>query len=362
MKERVAVEERVLNRYKKGTWIVILVVTLLLAGGCSSTQDRGFAYIAEEDDSYALRGRNHELILAGINRHFIFESTNNYNNMSPVEFLDMARNHGIQIIRVFIPEGWPINICDEKGFEWPLGHYSEEFLEELDKVFLAARERDIYIILVLFDAFKYSVCWEKTVYAQLGEYKHDFFAEGEMREAQRKRVQFLVARYKDEPSLLAWEPINEIKNVAPKFFDANRREAVAMMVCWFEDMAETIREIDRQHLITQSIGGGVTIDELFRSPYLDILQPHLWYERFDPEQAVDNLRDYVARLRGYKKPIIIGEFASEVENPRRYEFIESFLSAAKEEGVPALLWTNKGTHLGGMDETIFGVYRWVYKK
>lgn len=173
MKKRRLSRQIFLNSYTKGT--VIITLLLLLTAGCVSTSGTRFCHI-DEKNSYMLRGRQGELILSGINRHFIYKSTTNYNNMSPVEFLNMAKDHSIQIIRVFIPEGWPTNICDEKGVEWPLGHYSEEFLEELDKIFLAARERNLYIILALFDAYKFSVCWEKTVYAQLGEDRCDFFA------------------------------------------------------------------------------------------------------------------------------------------------------------------------------------------
>jgi len=61
-------------------------------------------------------------------------------------------------------------------------------------------------------------------------------------------------------------------------------------------------------------------------------------------------------LRQWKKPIIIGEFATYKDNSRRYEFIEKYLEAAKELGLPALLWTHKNDAYGDIDATILKIW------
>jgi len=324
-----------------------------------------FAHIAEENPKL-LHGKQHELLISGINRAFIIFPHTNYKKLSISEYLDLAKEHRIQIIRVFIPEGIPNKetgkVCSEYGgFEYDLGKYDTNVIRNLDILFKEANKRDIYIILVIFDAFKFTECLNLSVYSKLGGKPINFFDNGLMREYPKKRVAFLVERYKNEKSLLAWEPMNEIIHIDRNFFNKNRTVAIKIILNWFEDMARTIRKVDNNHLITQSVGGGVIIDELFKSPYLDIIQPHIWGERNDPEKVAILIEEHVEMLNKYTKPIIIGEFASYLNNPLRDQFIEKFLQISKKFNISALLWTNTPKPVyGGMDDNIFDIYKRVY--
>lgn len=302
-------------------------------------------------------------LLSGINRCVIYESFSNFNDYSMEEYLERMAESNIKILRIFLPEGPVGKMCEERygGFENIPGEYDEGVLNSIDELFELADKYDIYIIFNIFDAYRFNECWEMNAYSVFSDKKEDFFINEEINRYQKKRVEFIVKRYKEMSHLLAWEPINEIKNVAPDWFDLNRKENGKLITKWFEDMAIEIKSIDSKHLITQSVGGGVIIPSLFKSEYLDIIQPHLWAETRNPDKISNLMNYYIDLLSPYDKPIIIGEFASLKDNPKRLEFIETALRYGKSRGVPVLLWTTRNGIYGGMDDSIFDIYKEVYK-
>jgi len=162
------------------------------------------------------------------------------------DYLRLLKEHGIQIVRVFVPGGVPGAQCSSYGggLEYELGKYDDKYLIYFDKLFKIASNFEIYVIFALFDAYKFNVCWNKTPYSRFGPSSESFFKPA-ARDFQKKRVHLLVQRYSKDHNLLDWEPINEINNVCFDILDGDHR-----LLEWFEDIAKTIRKYDYQTLIT----------------------------------------------------------------------------------------------------------------
>jgi len=125
---------------------------------------------------------------------------------------------------------------------------------------------------------------------------------------------------------------------------------------WFDDMAKFIKNIDKTHLITGSLWGGEIWDSLFQHPLNDVVQIHTYDETENPTKIADNITMYVQKLKRYKKPIIVGEFASKEKNPLRKEFVEAAIKAAQSEGSSAWLYVSIWDEFGEMDDELFDVY------
>lgn len=293
-------------------------------------------------------GRPFEVV--GINRFNIYFADQNVEDLTPAQYLDRARSVGINTVRIFINEG--------PAFEPEPGQYNQRDIALIDALFDAAEARGMYLIFCIFDHFAFATRWDEQVYARFGKGRADWFqGAGEMLATQKQRVRYLVGRYKDRRGLLAWEPMNEV-NALLGFFSSFYAPAI---VAWFEVMAATIREIDPAHLITQSLYGDSFIPALYRSDALDVVQFHTYIEELDPDRIPKIIEDSVAQVRQYGKPVWLGEFCSQKDNPQREAFIGNGLRAARRLGVPAFAWTFKSDHCGDLDESLQRAYRSAYQ-
>jgi hypothetical protein len=83
----------------------------------------------------------------------------------------------------------------------------------------------------------------------------DFFTDAEAKRRTKAMLRYLVARYADSPSIMAWELFNEVQ-----FSDAARNNHWDKVGAWHDEMAAYLREIDPyHHLITTSSEQGQPI-------------------------------------------------------------------------------------------------------
>lgn len=287
----------------------------------------------------------------GINRFTVYWQKHNFNNLPPEEYLKKMHQAGMNSLRMVVPGEM------ERGVEPELGKYNPDFLKPVDKVFEIASELDIYIILCLFDYASFYAPWDRSVwnesiYSTKFEVK-DFFTSGELRKYQKGRLEFLVSHFSKYDNIFAWEIMNEM-NYLGKFF-GDDCEKITMN--WFNDLAKHVRNIDKNHLITGSLWGGAFWKTLFTHPLNDIVQIHTYEEVLDPQKIAKNIKKYIQKGKAFDKPIIIGEFGSEKDNPRRTEFVKSGLIAAQEENSSAWLYVSPWDEFGQMNEELFEVYK-----
>ena len=288
----------------------------------------------------------------GINRFTIYWPKHNRDQLTPDEYLNKMYAAGINLLRMVVPGEL------ERGVEPELGKYDADFLKPVDHVFELAADLGIQIILCLFDYAGFyapwdDTVWQKSVYSTRFADVKDFFGSRELRKYQKARLAFLIDHFKKYPNVFAWEIMNEM-NYMGKFFD-DQCEEVTM--AWFDEMAEHLKSIDSQNLITGSLWGGETWDSLYDHPLNDIVQVHTYDETRDPGKIAANIEMYVSAVKKHAKPVVIGEFASIEKNPRRAEFVENALTAAQAVNSSAWLYCSIWDEFGEMDDAMFEVYR-----
>jgi len=287
----------------------------------------------------------------GLNRFTIYYKDDNKDRRTPEEYLQKMHQSGINSLRMVIPGYF------ENGVEPELGKYDSKLLEPVKNVFEITQWLKIKIILCLFDYAGFCPpwdpdAWNKQMYSTECSSPKDFFGSTELRKYEKERVSFLIDNFKKYDSLFAWEPMNEMNYLGKPH--GENIEKVTME--WFDDMAKFIKNIDKTHLITGSLWGGEIWDSLFQHPLNDVVQIHTYDETENPTKIADNITMYVQKLKRYKKPIIVGEFASKEKNPLRKEFVEAAIKAAQSEGSSAWLYVSIWDEFGEMDDELFDVY------
>jgi len=288
----------------------------------------------------------------GINRFTIYYKDHNKDHRTPEEYLQKMYQSGINSLRIVIPGYF------EDGIELKFGKYNSKLLEPVKNVFEIATQLKIYIILCLFDYAGFCSpwnpgSWNKQIYSTKFSDPKDFFGSVELRKYEKERVNFLIDNFKKYDNLFAWEPMNEMNYLGKPHGEDT--EKVTME--WFDDIAGHIKKIDQDHLLTGSLWGGEIWDSLFNHPLNDIVQVHTYDETESPLGIAENIKMYIRKTKHYKKPIIIGEFASKENNPQRSEFVKAALKAAQNEGSSAWLYASTWDEFGEMDEELFEAYK-----
>ncbi len=339
----------------------------------------GFVSMDKNDPQKFYDHLGKPLKVMGINRFAIYEHEDNKDDMSTEEYFKMLKANGFNVLRVFIREGYlkEGNRPNRSGIEPKLGTYSPEHLAEIDKVFELAKKYEIYIIFAMFDHWYLRHTWDlvikpgdpsylnKTAYYVPGKNMEAFYTDERNIEFAKKRITFLVNRYKDNPYLFAWEPMNEANGVTVTPYSKEN----PIVVKWFDTMSEVIKGIDKNHLITLSLTGDVYSEhgvfypweKAYSSPYADIIQIHAYGFAAGEQYIRGLLTTYFKELKKYKKAIFVGEFAPEKTNKQRAKLLRKSLALAKKNNIPMFIWTHRYDSFGEVTDEDLKIYRDTYK-
>jgi hypothetical protein len=181
----------------------------------------------------------------------------------------------------------------------------------------------------------------------------------------RDWVKAIVARYRDEPAILAWQLMNEAE--APVRPDGTCDEAAAVdaLEAWASDVARLIEDVDPNHLISLgTIGGGQCgmrgpdYGTLHAIPEIDLCEHH---DYRDWQTVPDDLRYDLAICRELGKPTFVGEFGLSAaafggDLDARAIAMAAKQSAARRAGVVgSLVWAWRSDGDGGSSSTGFDV-------
>ncbi len=225
---------------------------------------------------------------------------------------------GMNTLRVFV-----FTACGRPGatarpgcLEPALGRFDEGAARQYDEVFSAAERHGVKVVLSIFaigftpgDPWK---GWEENPYSAArggpARAPEDFFTDGAAREAARRRLRYVLARWGASPALLAVDLLNE-----PEWdgtIDENR------WIPWAEDLAATWRAEDPYgHPVTAGPVGlhwNVKKDERswWASPGCDIVQWHRnGRDVYEVHALARALVDTVRDTARDGKPVLVGEFA-----------------------------------------------------
>jgi mannan endo-1,4-beta-mannosidase len=211
--------------------------------------------------------------------------------------LDSIRQMGGRVVRIYAlsvrkaddPPDMPRHVLGP-------GEYDPLAFEALDLVLDLARGKGIRVIIPLVDNWSW---WGGvTEYAAFREKSREaFWSDPQLIDDFKRTVRFVLervntrnqVRYKDDPTILAWETGNELH--CPH--------------AWTSEIAAFIKGIDSNHLVIDGRHEQVLRQESIDDPNIDFVQTH-HYEN-DPRDMIANIRRSAAMARG-RKPYHVGEF------------------------------------------------------
>jgi endo-1,4-beta-mannosidase len=145
----------------------------------------------------------------------------------------------------------------------------------------------------------------------------------------RAQTAFIVERYRDEPTIMAWDVRNEGD------IDYRRYEGIsqAMVITWLGEVTAQVRELDPNHLIT----AGWLSDELSTEPLVDFVSFHYWSHSDELEARISET------LAAIDKPVVMEEFGYSTFNvppETQRDLLNASIKIAEDLGVAGwLVWT-----------------------
>nr|BAK05001.1 predicted protein [Hordeum vulgare subsp. vulgare] len=275
----------------------------------------------------------------GFNAYWLMYMASNPGDRSKVlDTLDQASRVGATIIRT-----WAFN---DGGSNRPLqitpGVYSEEVFVGLDFVVAEAKKRGLYLILSLtnnwgdFGGKRQYVQWAKEQGHNLGS-DDDFFTDRLTQRFYMNHIKRVLTRvnnltgvaYKDEPTIFAWELINEPR--VPSDLSGKTMQA------WVALMSSYVKSIDDKHMVEIGLegfygdtaperrrfnpGGSYSAGTDFignnRIPTVDFATIHSYPDQWVPgstsEQQVEFMKKWMAShiedaAAALRKPLLVAEF------------------------------------------------------
>ena len=259
------------------------------------------------------------------------------------ETLRQASQAGMRVVRVWaFGEGGPGDIGPladfadwprTHPFRWAPGQWNEESFVHLDHVLAEAQRNNLRVQLCLTNWWRDTggvtqyLRWAgindaadtRFPFGINPERAMLFYTNETTRRLYREHLEKVVTRrntvtgvfYRDDPTILGWELMNEAQAVTGRWHE--RR-------AWFAEMSSYLKSLDANHLITPGAWGYRTAAERrewladHRLPTIDYCDVHN-YPREDANSFVDSpeaLREFIdnraAAALSLAKPLVLGEF------------------------------------------------------
>jgi mannan endo-1,4-beta-mannosidase len=247
--------------------------------------------------------------------------------------LDRLQRHGVTNLRILAafegPETAPYRVTP--ALMTTPGTYNDALLDGLDFLVAELGRRRMHAVIALTNFWEWSggmaqyVSWHDGSdipypathdWREFCEYATRFYDCEECQVWFRDHVKTIIERvnrytkrrYRDDPTIFAWELANE-----PRYYPPS----------WIDDTAQYIKSLDPNHMVTTGSEGEVGGDFVMthRGDYIDYATIHIWPQNwgwYDPthpdtyETAEAQARDYFHRheavARDLRKPLVLEEF------------------------------------------------------
>ncbi len=367
--------EDVLNYLKGIIWVLFLFITIQVRAD--------FVQINPLSPGQFLDQHGKPLAVHGINRFAIYEAKDNQDDMDVEAYFKYLADNHFNLVRVIVREGYVKEGQREVKIplESILGVYNQEHLQELDSVMEMAKKYKVYVILCIFDHYFLSHAWvpdiassripieRATPYYLPQTISDEFYSDPNLRFYAKKRASFLASRYKNEKYLFAWEPMNEVNGVLKDSYTPENQQVFN----WYEDVASAIKNADPHHLVSLSLTGDLYYSpegeyqpwvSFYKSSATDIIQIHSY--GFDNANWRTFLKgpfnNSLKIAKSFHKPVLLGEFSVRTDNPIRNEIIKEIYQTAKDNQIPAMLWTHRWDQFGDLNKKIIKIYHQIFLK
>jgi len=320
---------------------------------------------AEEGKSDFVYAQGTELMLHG--KPFKYAGTNSYYLMvysvQPdmrklvEEVFDDAGNMGVNVIRT-----WAFNDGKRQwnALQTSPGEYKESTFVGLDQVIAKAKKKGIYLVLSFgnnwnnYGGIKQYVDWSPTT---ANKEHNEFFTDKNTRQYYKDNIKAILGRentvtgvkYKDEPTILAWELINEPR--------VSKDLSGDILNNWISEMSSYVKSIDKNHLVTTGCEGfytntnkydwklnGSEGGDFIRNhsiPTVDIVSFHLWpcsnSYCMNLEEVDQWMKMHADDAKKLNKPLILFEYGEyrgyNGDTIERDKLFNLVLSKTKEYGL-----------------------------
>ncbi|KAJ3700248.1 hypothetical protein LUZ61_003953 [Rhynchospora tenuis] len=233
-----------------------LVFTVLLLRSVTSDDSYGNGgFVRTSGTHFVVNGRPY--YTNGFNAYWLMYMASDPSDRSKIsDTFEEASRLGVNVIRT-----WAFS---DGGYNRPLqvspGSYNEQMFKGLDFVISEAKKHGIYLILSLvnnwedFGGKKQYVQWARDKGHYLNS-DDDFFTDEVVKQYYKNHIKAVLTRvnsisglmYKDDPTIFAWELINEprCQNDLPGRILQN----------WITEMANHVKSIDNKHLLEIGLEG-----------------------------------------------------------------------------------------------------------
>ncbi|KAE9586752.1 hypothetical protein Lal_00004602 [Lupinus albus] len=234
-------------------FLVFLVGTVTLDRGIHVEADEGFVkakgvQLMLNGSPYYANGFNAYWLM------YIASDTSQRNKVTST--FQEAANHGLNIART-----WAFSDGGYKPLQNSPGSYNEEMFRGLDFAIAEARKYGIKLVLSLVNNYeslggkKQYVEWARNQGQYSINSEDDFFTNPVVKGYYKNHIKSVLTRqnsltgvaYKDEPTIMAWELMNEIR--CPSDQSGNTVQA------WITEMASYLKSIDGNHLLEAGLEG-----------------------------------------------------------------------------------------------------------
>ena len=299
--------------------------------------------------------------------------------------LDELKSLGITNLRVMATaEGGDQDYTVIPATQPTQGKYNQDLLEGLDFFLNELKKRDMDAILYLTNNWEWSGGMAKylewngygkvpnpnlkpNTWPQFMSYTAQFHQCEPCKKAFLEHIKFMLNRknsvngipYKQDKTIMAWEVANE-----PRIWNVENEKAFTN---WLNEVASTIKSIDKNHLLTTGSEGKAgsnddiaAFERTHNNANIDYLTMHIWPknwgwynindEKNSTEVAIKKTNDYIDEhikvAQNLKKPLVLEEFGfprekesldkkASVENrDHYYEFVFEKMKTSIKAGLP----------------------------
>ena len=179
----------------------------------------------------------------------------------------------------------------------------------------------------------------------------------ELSKTYRDWVAEAVARYKDTPTIMAWQLMNEAEDATSRGGTCSA-SASATLKGFTQNMAKLVKEIDSNHLLSLGTMGsgqcgtsGVAYRDLHAVPGIDLCEYH---DYGAPDAALPgDLQADLGYCNALNKPLFVGETGIELKtvgnsvSTRASDFAAKFIAQFRAGVVGELVWNWRDAAHGG---------------
>ncbi|XAR64137.1 Mannan endo-1,4-beta-mannosidase [Bertholletia excelsa] len=228
------------------TIFLLLLLILAEAGDDGFVGTRGVQFVLNGAPFYA----------NGFNAYWLMYMGSDPSQRSKVSSaFEEARSHGLSVART-----WAFGDGGYRPLQYSPGSYNEQTFQGLDFVVSEARRYGIKLILSLvnnyenFGGKKQYVDWARSQGQNLAS-DDDFFTNPVVKGYYKNHIKAVLTRrnsitgvmYKDDPTIMAWELMNEPRCLS----DPSGRT----IQVWIAEMASHVKSIDGKHLLEAGLEG-----------------------------------------------------------------------------------------------------------